>query len=288
MDADLEQILTRFAKSELSGPVALMELLIATESVLQVQLLLEQEAGTGPLRELLSENLAGCHRIVSMLGAGNDSPEPASSVEAGIAFCRRLFDASVQESAACSVALYSLDNPALLDRATAEVVDLLMTRGLLSPEVDVLDIGCGTGRFERALSSRVRSVLGIDVSAQMVRVAQEACAALFNVRIQSCSGLDLQPLPDGCMDLVLAVDSFPYLHQSGPQLVSAHVHEAARVLRGGGHLAIFNLSYNRERGEDTRELDALGAQAHLDQLVSGVQPLPLWNARFFLLRKPSH
>ena len=285
MDAEPAQILARFASARISGPVALMELLIATEDVAQVQQLVET-AGAQALTQLLAENRSGCERVVSMLRAGNDSPEPAPSIEEGIAFCQRLFDASVLESASCSVALYSLDNPALLDEATRELVALLREQGLLSPAAHVLDLGCGIGRFERALSPYVRSIVGTDVSAQMVRVAREACGALPNVRIEGCSGRDLQPFDDGSLDLILSVDAFPYLHQSGPALVQAHLREAARVLRPGGHLALFNLSYGRDLEDDRRELQDMARSALLTVRVPGVEPFRLWNGRFFLLQRP--
>ena len=98
-----------------------------------------------------------------------------------VARCRRLFDRLVEMNAEASVALYSLGEPGLLDAATREVVDLLDQLAVLGPERHVLDIGCGIGRFERALADRVAAITGIDISPQMLQAARQRCAGLANV-----------------------------------------------------------------------------------------------------------
>src|SRR4029079_6968526 len=113
-----------------------------------------------------------------MFRSNMDSPVPAPSVEEGIAFCERLFDWSVQQSEEASVALYSLGNPELLQRATDEIVSRLRGWGLITGNTDLLDIGCGIGRMLVALSPYVASATGIDVSAGMGRGAQRRCGGL--------------------------------------------------------------------------------------------------------------
>ena len=87
--------------------------------------------------------------------------------------------------------------------------------GLLGPDRDVLDLGCGIGRVAAALSPRVRSVAGLDIAPAMIAAARARCAGIGNLRFLLGSGLDLAPFADRSLDLVLAVDSFPYLVQSG-------------------------------------------------------------------------
>ena len=58
------------------------------------------------------------------------------------------------------MALYSLGSPEILDRATAEIVARLREWRLLGANIDVLDIGCGIGRIERALAPHVPRLSG--------------------------------------------------------------------------------------------------------------------------------
>jgi SAM-dependent methyltransferase len=99
------------------------------------------------------------------------------------------------------------------------------------------------------------------------------------------SGLDLAPFRDRSFDLVLAVDSFPYLFQAGSALVARHVAEAARVLRPGGDLVILNLSYRDDLGEDRRDLAALATGA-FDLRRDGTREFRHWDgAAFHLVRR---
>jgi SAM-dependent methyltransferase len=56
--------------------------------------------------------------------------------------------------------------------------------GALNPAYDVLDVGCGTGRYTLALAERCKSATGIDLSSRMLEYAQEQKDAMncSNVR----------------------------------------------------------------------------------------------------------
>ena len=95
------------------------------------------------------------------------------------------FDRLAARSPEASVALYSLGQPELLAAATREVVDLMNDWRLLAPDRDVLDLGCGIGRFLVALAPKVRSVLGLDLSARNGRGGPPPDASLANVRVAS-------------------------------------------------------------------------------------------------------
>jgi SAM-dependent methyltransferase len=45
-------------------------------------------------------------------------------------------------------------------------------RDMIGPDSDIVDIGCGTGRFEFAISGKCRSVLGIDLSGKNINRAK--------------------------------------------------------------------------------------------------------------------
>jgi ubiquinone/menaquinone biosynthesis C-methylase UbiE len=197
------------------------------------------------------------------------------------------FDAAVELSPAASVALYSLGDSTLLGNATAELVSLLRDRGLISRKTRVLEIGCGIGRFAQALAAEVRSFTGIDVSTNMIRIAHESCVDLPNVAFTITSGEDLGNHTDSSFDLVLAVDSFPYIVATRPGLAERHVKESARVLAAGGSLAIFNFAYGEDFSVSRERLRRAGEEVGLSLIAAEPNPLRSWDASFFHLRKRS-
>jgi SAM-dependent methyltransferase len=196
-----------------------------------------------------------------------------------------MFDRALRENPEASVALYSLGSPALLAAATAEVVALLDRLGVLAPERRVLEIGCGIGRFEAALAGRVRAITGIDIAPGMIAEARRRCAGLPNVTLQQTSGRDLAAFARADLDLVLAVDSLPYVHRAGMALLEAHFREAGRVLRPGGDLVVLNLTYRGDLARDREDARRLAAQGGLELLRNGSRDLELWDGATFHLRK---
>lgn len=273
-------IVRQAAAGEIAPGMALTWLLLRHRSVVRVR-----EALAGLAEPGLA---ATAQELLGLLDRHGDGSERAAAILAGadtaaggIEGCRRLFDWAAGVSPEASVALYSLGDPALLEEATAEAVTLLERLGALAPGRDVLDIGCGIGRFERALAGRVASVTGIDVSGAMIAEARRRCAGLANVRLFQTSGEDLAAFGDGSFDTALAIDSFPYLYQAGgPALAVAMARECARVLRAGGDLVILNLAY----GEDG-DARALAREAGLTLLCHGPAALTTWDGCAFHFRK---
>ena len=233
----------------------------------------------------MTNNIDGCERIAAMLRADVDSAKPARSVEEGIAFCERLFDWSVQQSEEASVALYSLGNPDLLAQATAEIVSQLHQWGLVAAECSVLDIGCGIGRLLLALAPKVRRAVGVDVSNEMVKAARRRCADYENVTVIKGDGHGLGQVGAEEFELIIGVDSFPYLRQSGYALVQEFVADSARALKSGGQLVILNYSYSEDAGSDAREVRALAAESGLEVVEIGARPFKLWDGIAFRLKK---
>lgn len=284
-----QEIVLRCEAGDISPAIALMELLMATQDAdavaVAVHELGDRSSTGGALRELFVQHEIGCRRVAKMLQAGVDSPPQGGSVEQGVAFCRTLFDWSVQQSEAASVALYCLGSPELLLAATTEIAELLRNYGLLDGRHAVLDLGCGTGRIEVALAREVQCIVGIDVSEEMVKTARRHTAALPNVSIGLASGLGLEALADSSFDLMLAVDSFPYIVQAGFELAVRMFSEAHRVLRPGGEFVILNFSYRGDRERDRKDARALAEQHGFEVLVDGATPFQLWNGDAYRLRK---
>ncbi len=90
---------------------------------------------------------------------------------------------------------------------------------------------------------------------------------------------------DGSFDVVLAVDSFPYLVQSGTSVVETHVAEAARVLSPGGDLLILNFSYRGDPDQDRADMRRLGPPFGFKLLRDGARAFTLWDGLAFHLAK---
>ncbi|WP_245496572.1 class I SAM-dependent methyltransferase [Lichenibacterium ramalinae] len=219
-------------------------------------------------------------RTVHAVADSVDHAPDLASPEATLAHWRDGFDRLAAASPEAGVALYALGDAGLLAQATAEVVGTLEAWGLLGPERDALDLGCGMGRFAEALAPHLRGVLGIDLSAGMVAEARRR-SRHGNVRYAVGTGRDLDGVADGSRHLVLAADVFPYLVEAG--LAERHVAEIARVLRPGGAAVILNYSY---RG-DPAGLTAAAARHGLSLERAGDRPLRLWDATAFVLRRPA-
>jgi cyclopropane fatty-acyl-phospholipid synthase-like methyltransferase len=298
-DPALAGILERYLHGTMSAPVTLMQLLIETEDFVAARtavmaMLRDSERAGSPaelrarakeLADLTIANAAGAERIAAMLRADVDTARPARSVEEGIAFSERLFDWSVQQSEEASVALYSLGNPRLLEMATAEIVAQLERWDVITSGTEVLDIGCGIGRLLVALAPKIRSATGIDVSAEMVKVARRRCAPYGNITVIKGDGHGLTELRDESFELAIAVDSFPYLRQSGYALVERFFAEVARVLRRVGNFVILNYSYNEDDVADAAEVRTLAEQNGFDVIDAGSRPFELWDGLAFRLRK---
>jgi cyclopropane fatty-acyl-phospholipid synthase-like methyltransferase len=191
----------------------------------------------------------------------------------------------VAESEESSVALYSLGSPELLAAATDEVIGVLDDWGVLGRHRDALEIGCGIGRLMVPLCSRVRSVVGTDVSSGMISAARRRLEGFANASVRITAGQDLSEFGSGSMDLVYSVDAFPYLVLSGLALVERHFAEIRRVLRPGGDFVLFNYAYGRTREDANAEVLALAHGAELQVVRADESPFRIWNGIGWLMRR---
>jgi SAM-dependent methyltransferase len=102
-------------------------------------------------------------------------------------------------------------------------------RILPDPGVLTLDIGCGEGRLARDLAARGHSVIAVDVSPQMVRLAHEAAPGM-DVRVADAAHL---PFPDASADLAIAFMSYQDVDD-----MPAAMREARRVLTPDGRFCM--------------------------------------------------
>lgn len=103
---------------------------------------------------------------------------------------------------------------------------------LLSPTVDVLDIGCGIGRMDAWVAPQVNSLTGIDVSGEMVARATKRLEHLPNVRFVEGDGLTLGVLDGASFDLVFSHIVFQHMPRAA---FESYMKDVLRVLRPGGN-----------------------------------------------------
>ena len=100
----------------------------------------------------------------------------------------------------------------------------------------VLDVGCGTGEFERLLLDEQpdQRIVGIDLSEEMLRVARAKCGSFPNVSFVRASASHL-PFPGQHFDTILSASALHYFAEPDRCLSEMH-----RVLRRGGSLTILD------------------------------------------------
>ncbi len=118
------------------------------------------------------------------------------------------------------------------EERAAMFLDPVVSRTLGEPAGrHVLEIGCGLGRFSRALARRFGQVTAVDVSDEMVAQAKAANAHWPNIRFHATDGEKI-PLPAQGADFVFSYEVFQ--HMPSHRVIQANLREVGRVLKPGG------------------------------------------------------
>lgn len=268
---------------EISVPTMLARLVMSGASVTTIREMLAARPEAASLRAQVEIRLPALQKLLTMWQraavdhAAADGPRSVAMQ----------FDTAVRHAPEAAVAAYSLGDPDLLAEATAELVAWLRREALLPAGADVLDLGCGIGRVAAALVPPARSVLSVDVSDGMITEATRRHGSVSGPTFQLTDGTSLDFLPTAAFDLVLAVDSFPYLLMEGSAIAARHIAGAARILRPAGTLAIFNLSYAIDPAGDIRAVNEWAAAAGFRPRHRGDRPFSIWDGTVFTFRRPA-
>ena len=117
-----------------------------------------------------------------------------------------------------------------LDELDGKPQDRAMLRDFIDATTDpIADLGCGPGQVGRFVRSRGRTVVGVDVSAEMARLASR--------HLDGALVSDLRHLPFAGASLggVVAFYSLVHLPREELRVALAEIH---RVLRPGGRLLL--------------------------------------------------
>ncbi len=105
---------------------------------------------------------------------------------------------------------------------------------ILAPDLDVIDIACGTGALTREIASALPGkgrVVGVDLNATMIDVAREQQpATLHRIEWQACDVCAI-PYPDSSFDLAFIQQGLQFFPDKPAALA-----EIRRVLKPGGWL----------------------------------------------------
>lgn len=100
--------------------------------------------------------------------------------------------------------------------------------------LDVLDAGCGTGRWLNQLSRKSpRSLLGVDISPQMLLEAAAKLGPNCDLRLGSCTAM---PFPDAAADMVLSSFVISYVDD-----LEAFAYEVDRIARPGASIFLTDM-----------------------------------------------
>lgn len=294
MSDPAETIIERCIRERAAPNMALMQLFMAAKSEADARTALEHaivEAQTHSesdhavwllaLKQLWHSS-PGAYRIVTDVYRTADARLSGSESDR-IHQLAQMFDQAASISPDAAVALYSLGNRELLDDITGEIIDVMSSLQLFDCNSVVADLGCGSGRFVRSLASRVRGIIGVDISDGMLRTATGQASSCDNALFIRSTGFDLRFLRSDSFDLVMAIDSFPYVVQAGA--IGEYFRDCARVLRAPGHLLVMNFAYNSEIAAQRAQIADLAASVGFSVLRNGTNDLKFWDGKTFLLKK---
>jgi SAM-dependent methyltransferase len=105
----------------------------------------------------------------------------------------------------------------------------LEATGALTPGLETLEIGTGTGGMLQTLLGRGMRARGVEINPTLIAESRRWFGEL---PVQAVTGIEL-PFPDASFDLVLSFDVFEHIRES-----DAHLREVYRVLRAGGRYLV--------------------------------------------------
>lgn len=170
------------------------------------------------------------------------------------------------------------------EREIAHVLGRLDELGIERPTGRALDFGCGVGRLTLALADRFDHVDGVDISPEMIALAEGHPGCEFHVNDEP----DLALFADDTFDFVY---SFIALQHMARELAEGYVREFVRVLKPGG-VAVFQVpegpdSTHNDAWVSMRGTDPETVKGWVEAEVIDVESSPAgpWMSHRYFIRK---
>ncbi|MBI2665279.1 class I SAM-dependent methyltransferase [Candidatus Woesearchaeota archaeon] len=130
-----------------------------------------------------------------------------------------------------------------------QLVEDILSYSKIDKLARILDVGCGTGHATILFARRNYEVIGLDISQQMIQVAQEKCYLFPKVSFMVGIFEGLQ-LPDASIDLIISGMAWHWITPEGREK------KANRILKPGGTLALF---WYYQRKQESPFVTAVGS-----------------------------
>lgn len=127
---------------------------------------------------------------------------------------------------------------------------------------DALEVGCGTGAFARRLAECCTQVIGIDLSAEMIRVARQRSRDFKNVGFEMVDAMTWE-FPQAHFDLICSIATLHHLDQ---RELFVKMKDA---LNPKGVLAVLDLVESESLSERMIDAIGFGASAGLRLIHNG-------------------
>ena len=115
---------------------------------------------------------------------------------------------------------------------TVPVLEKELSR--LTSKERALEIGCGPGRLMRPMSVHFKEIHGVDISPEMIALAQEALKDIPNAKLHLTPQSDLSMFPADHFDYIYSYTVFQ--HIPSREVVLNYIRESQRTLKPGGIL----------------------------------------------------
>jgi len=184
-----------------------------------IKLLKEEKV---PARKIGREWRFSRQALIQWLSSGDSQQYSGSEIDA-----REFFDRVAPEWSKLRSGYYD-----------ADVIDRLLTSGLLSEDMVLVDLGAGDGYLSRAVAPKVDTVIAVDISGAMINELRKKAAreGLRNIQTIVSDGCDV-PLEDGSVDIICAN---MFLHHIEEPITA--VREMSRILKPGGKVFLADLA----------------------------------------------